>query len=277
MMPIHPAAELFPEMTEAEFAELVEDIRANGLHDPIVTTPQREILDGRHRYQACMDLGIDPQFRRYEGEPWRYVISTNLHRRHLTDTQRARIAAKMANRLRGRPKKNPSDDGVSGPPSQAQAREMFQVSESSVTRARAVENSGTDSLKSAVDSGVVTLSAGAALAKTAPEEQDAAVIEMSQHRKAEPTSTEDAPEAKPEPKPRQRPRKPLGQAATEAGWNIRKAADKARKVVDDERFGENKDQVTRALRGHLVHVVETANALLATLPVIDQDTGELSE
>lgn len=276
MMPIHPAAELFPEMTDAEFAELVEDIRANGLHDPIVTTPQREILDGRHRYQACMDLGIDPQFRRYQGEPWRYVISTNLHRRHLTDTQRARIAAKMANRNPGRPKKTPSADGVSPPPSQAQAREMFQVSESSVTRARAVENTGTDSLKSAVDSGVVTLSAGAALARSTPEEQDAAVIELSQHRKAEPPA-EDGTETKPEPKPRQRPRKLLGQAATEAGWNIRKAADKARKVVEDDRFTQNKDQVTRALRGHLVHAVETANDLLATLPVIDQDTGELSE
>lgn len=276
MMPTHPAADVFPEMTDTEFSELVEDIRANGLHDPIVTTPDREILDGRHRYRACVEAGMDPQFRTYEGEPWRYVISTNLHRRHLTDTQRAMIAAKVADHLPGRPRKTTPDEAVSAP-TQAQARDLFQVSKGAVNRARTVHTNGTDSLKSAVDSGTVTLTAGAELARTAPEEQDAAVIELSQHRKLEQPSTEDVAEADPAPKPRQRPRKPLGQAATEAGWNIRKAADKARKIVDDDRYGDNRDQVTRALRSHLVHAVETATDLLATLPAIDQDTGELSE
>jgi hypothetical protein len=49
-------ADLFPRMTEAEFTALVEDIKANGLRQPIVLY-QGKILDGRHRQDAAKLAG----------------------------------------------------------------------------------------------------------------------------------------------------------------------------------------------------------------------------
>lgn len=88
----HPLAELIPPMTETEYAELKADIEANGQREP-VTLYEGKILDGRHRYRACGELGITPETRAYDGEePAKFVISLNVHRRQLTTAQRAEIA-----------------------------------------------------------------------------------------------------------------------------------------------------------------------------------------
>ena len=87
----HPAAALFPVMDVdgAEFGELVDDIREHGLVQPIVRF-EGKILDGRNRYRACQHVGIAPRYVEGEGEsPTSYVLSLNLHRRHLTEDQRA--------------------------------------------------------------------------------------------------------------------------------------------------------------------------------------------
>jgi hypothetical protein len=79
-------------MTEGELEELADDLRANGLLDPI-TTYQGLILDGRNRFLACERAGVEPRFEEWDGEsPLRYVLSHNVHRRHLTPGQRAAIA-----------------------------------------------------------------------------------------------------------------------------------------------------------------------------------------
>ncbi len=93
----HPAATLFPAlwMTDtAAYQELVEDIRKNGLIDPI-WIHEGLIIDGRNRYHACLDTGIEPRFREWEGQGGdviSFVISLNLKRRHLTSGQKAMIA-----------------------------------------------------------------------------------------------------------------------------------------------------------------------------------------
>lgn len=51
-MDFHPIANLFPLMTGDEYLALVEDIRANGLLEPVVLY-EGKILDGRNRYNAC--------------------------------------------------------------------------------------------------------------------------------------------------------------------------------------------------------------------------------
>lgn len=93
-MEFHEIANIFPLMDGPEFAALVDDIKQNGLLDPIIIH-ENKIIDGRNRYRACLAAGIEPRF-----EAWRtngvsltkWVISKNLHRRHLTSSQRAACA-----------------------------------------------------------------------------------------------------------------------------------------------------------------------------------------
>lgn len=54
-------------------------------------------LAGRHRYYACQETGVDPEFREYEGnDPRGFVVSLNLKRRHLDASQRSAVAAELA-------------------------------------------------------------------------------------------------------------------------------------------------------------------------------------
>lgn len=90
---LHPLCTLFPRVTGAEYDALVADIRANGLRQPIVLH-NNMILDGGNRYRACLDAGVQPHFEHYEGESIvAFVLSANLHRRHLSAGQQAAIVA----------------------------------------------------------------------------------------------------------------------------------------------------------------------------------------
>jgi len=98
---LHPYCTLFPACTEEELQALIEDIRQNGLLVPIVLLDEK-ILDGRNRYEACQELGIEPETVEYKGgDPLGFVISKNLHRRHLNESQRAMIASEIANLQHG--------------------------------------------------------------------------------------------------------------------------------------------------------------------------------
>jgi ParB-like chromosome segregation protein Spo0J len=90
----HPAAALFPlmDVDGAEFGELVRDLQEHGLLQPIVLHDGK-ILDGRNRHRACRHVGVEPCFEEWSGDsPTAHVLSLNLHRRHLTDGQKAMIA-----------------------------------------------------------------------------------------------------------------------------------------------------------------------------------------
>ncbi len=86
----HPLSAAFPAMSADDFAALVGDIKANGQREP-VTLHEGMVLDGWHRYQACIQLGIKPQQFKFDEtkDPVAFVLSENLHRRHLTASQRA--------------------------------------------------------------------------------------------------------------------------------------------------------------------------------------------
>ncbi len=94
---IHPAAEIFPLMPEAALDELAEDIKANGLLHPIVKH-NGQVIDGRNRLAACQRAGVKPTFVDWTGtgSVVAWILSTNLHRRHLTDQQRAMVAGRVA-------------------------------------------------------------------------------------------------------------------------------------------------------------------------------------
>jgi len=89
----HPACLLFPRLSDAELQALADDIRQNGLLNPIVTLTG-QILDGRNRLAACKIAGVQPRFVEWKGEgsPLAWVVATNLMRRHLTASQRAVVA-----------------------------------------------------------------------------------------------------------------------------------------------------------------------------------------
>src|SRR5919108_3899676 len=97
----HPLAEIFPLIDEDSFVALKNDIAAHGLHEPIWLY-EGQILDGRNRYRACRELGRDCPTRPCTGDdPLGFMLSMNLQRRHLNESQRAMVAAKIATMRRG--------------------------------------------------------------------------------------------------------------------------------------------------------------------------------
>jgi len=178
---VHPVASLFPEMSTAEYQALKDDIRERGLMEPIWLAKDGRIIDGRHRYKACRELKIEPTCVRnkYDDDATiaGVVVSLNLKRRHLNESQRAMVAARLkpiyakaaeARQHQGRPKKGakppenlPGDTGES----REKAADALNVSARSVESAARVLELATKELVHAVDTGAVAVSAAALLAK----------------------------------------------------------------------------------------------------------------
>lgn len=107
---LHPLCTLFPRAIVVEFHTLVEDIKANCLRQPIVLHAGM-VLDGGNRYRACIEAGVAPAFTEFTGDSVvAFVLSANLHRRHLTPGQQAAIVASAQDWARaqtvGRPTKS---------------------------------------------------------------------------------------------------------------------------------------------------------------------------
>lgn len=170
MFEIHQIAEIFPRMSDTEFASLTADIKANGLLEP-VWIYENKVIDGRHRFLACRDLGITPKTRNYEGsDPVGFVVSLNLKRRHLSESQRALVAANIANLEKGA-NQHTQICGTS----QAKAATLLNVSERAVSSAAKVKNEGAPELVQAVQQGKVSVSAAADVA-TLPKQEQAQIV-----------------------------------------------------------------------------------------------------
>jgi len=124
---IHPAAELFPLVVDAELKELASNIWENGLRVPIVgwASDGQFLLDGRNRLDALALLGLlyetddhhvglkkwngkqwadrpggrlegECEFKNFhDGDPYAIALSLNVHRRHLTAEQKRELIAKL--------------------------------------------------------------------------------------------------------------------------------------------------------------------------------------
>jgi hypothetical protein len=91
----HPIAERFPLMGNKQFEMLVENIKENGLQNPIVLY-EDQILDGRNRDLACIKANVEPKFVEFEGkDPVAFAYAVNVHRRHLTNAQKAGLAEQL--------------------------------------------------------------------------------------------------------------------------------------------------------------------------------------
>jgi hypothetical protein len=94
-LPVHPAANVFPMLSEEELNELAADIKANGLLQPLIVK-DGVLIDGRNRREACKRAGVTPRLEELNGiDPVAYILSANINRRHLSKGQRAMAVAKL--------------------------------------------------------------------------------------------------------------------------------------------------------------------------------------
>lgn len=94
---VHPVAEIFPLMQNAEYAALLEDIKQHGVREPIWLHPDGRIIDGRNRHRAAYEAGVPLPTRQWDGSGSlvEFVLSLNLHRRHLSPSQLAVVAREV--------------------------------------------------------------------------------------------------------------------------------------------------------------------------------------
>ncbi|MCW4046637.1 MAG: ParB N-terminal domain-containing protein [Candidatus Bathyarchaeota archaeon] len=109
---------LLPKMSTEEFEELKTSIKREGQHYPIVANEDLEVLDGHHRFRACVELGIEPDFevRKFEDKllEKKFVIETNLRRRHLTNFQLVELAVPLLEIEKALAKKRQAEGGKAG-------------------------------------------------------------------------------------------------------------------------------------------------------------------
>ncbi len=131
---------------------------------------ENKILDGIHRYKACLAVGVAPRFRAYEGgEPLAFVLGLNLRRRHLTTTQRALVAARVMPEFEAEARANMSrgGQGLADLPtahSRDRAAAVVGVSSRLVGSAARVLDRGMPELVAAVGRDAIKVSAAAAVA-----------------------------------------------------------------------------------------------------------------
>lgn len=258
-IPFHPLADLFPLIEGADFEALCRDIATHGLRHPIQIW-QGAIIDGRNRYRAlCHNEMLFPASDSERGTGTNiwfedvshihprllpgHVISLNLHRRHLDETQRALIAAKLAG-LPGVTESAPEPafaaEGESAnlrpaPVTLDDAARLLNVSPRSVDTARHLIREAPQGVIRAAEQGAVSLHAAQGGLRAAKAQLLAADIPL----------TEDAiqaaynrlKEAQDEAKRAKKERQKAERAAREARLAGRIAAANAALAVEEKRYG----------------------------------------
>lgn len=198
----HPYARLFPCIEGADFYQLVQDIQDHGQRDPCIIATfdgKTWLLDGRNRYRACLLAGKEPLIVHSgviatEREALTFILSTNLHRRHLTTSQRAMLGAQIANMTRADTlAQNANPNEINTPTdgqiclsrdrepsiSIEQASQIVNASGGSIKHARQVLDKGTEALAKAVQGGDIAVAAASTLAQLPPQEQERLLQEYS--------------------------------------------------------------------------------------------------
>lgn len=218
-MEIHPYADCFPMLSEAELMTLTDDIKHNGQVQPIIIDQHDRIVDGRNRYQACKSLGIAVEYevrKLTDDEALHLVGSLNLHRRHMTPTQRAAVGAKLANLKNGERadlKRQAISQEIASPKpvSIEEAAKATGASVASIRRRKKIERDGVPELVTAVDEGVVDMAVAAdAISNMEPSEQKKAIADIRLGKASKKDIRESAPRYKDEPEPEERNSKGVG-------------------------------------------------------------------
>jgi ParB-like chromosome segregation protein Spo0J len=165
-------------MSDEEFDALRDDIEQHGQRDAIVLW-DGQILDGRHRMQACLALGIEPKFRTVEmswEEAKAYVLSVNLTRRHLDTSQRAIIASRMATLEQGRPAADEKAQIQAFSITQREAAESLNVGRATLQQAKKLERVSSPEVVEQVANGKMSLHKASKLAAAVPDKAEQAEI-----------------------------------------------------------------------------------------------------
>lgn len=183
----HPAADAFPWLGEDELQALADDIAAHGQRDPIERVAGSGlVIDGRNREFACFVAGVTPDYLECnytEAQIVALVVSRNIQRRNLTPSQRAMIAAELANwklgqnqHTEGAPRGAPSDESqgnqVTEATTQNEAAEALDVSRRHVQRATKVKEDAPE-LAPAVRDGKLDLKTAEKVADLPPKKRRA--------------------------------------------------------------------------------------------------------
>jgi len=152
----HPLANIFPLIEGQAYQDLMADVLTYGVREP-VWLYEGKILDGRNRYRAAKAMRVECPMQEYTGQDaTAFVISLNLHRRHLNESQRGMVAAKLANMQEGRPQIN-SANLQSIQVSQSDAADMLNVSTRTVAAAAKVQAEAPQEVAKAVEAGSVSI------------------------------------------------------------------------------------------------------------------------
>jgi hypothetical protein len=192
-MEFHEATAVFL-LDEEHLGELAGNIRDHGLQVPIEVF-EGKIIDGRRRYLACHAAGVSPKYRDVQVDnPVAYVLSKNVHRRHLSPTQlgmcAARVLALYDREAKERQKRKPKDSGPAAFPERNKGPErdlvgkLFGISDKTVDHATKVLERGTPKLVAAADAGLIAVSSAAKYASYSEAEQDAVAGRAAEKAKA---------------------------------------------------------------------------------------------
>jgi N6-adenosine-specific RNA methylase IME4 len=169
----HPLANAFLLLEGSDFDALVADIKANGQREAI-TVLDGLILDGRNRYRACRAVGINPQAVDFDptadGDPLAFVISKNLRRRHMDESMRAMVGARLETLRHGGNRKSKGQN-ANLHVDRSTAAKLVNVSPRSIASAAIVRDKAIPQIVQAVDHGNLSISQAAIAAKLAPEQQ----------------------------------------------------------------------------------------------------------
>jgi hypothetical protein len=155
---VFEVANYFPMMSDDEYEGLLDDIRQHGQREKIVLW-QGKLVDGRNRLKACLELDIEPEYMELpeDTDPVAFVCSLNVHRRHLTTSQRAMIAGMLADLENGKRPSQICEGGVK----REDAAKMMNVSARSVDTAKKVKENAAPEVVAKVKDGKMSLNAAA--------------------------------------------------------------------------------------------------------------------
>ncbi len=166
----HPLSAAFPAMQPDEYQSLVDSITTIGVQNPI-TLLDGMVIDGWHRYQAAISLGMDcPTVELDDTDPRDFVLAQNKARRNLTASQRADAVTSV---YQWAPAHREKKGAVTAPLSKTNV-ELAAIAGTgvrSIQQAKAVHAGAIQAVQDAVKTGAVSVETAAAIAQLPAKDQ----------------------------------------------------------------------------------------------------------